>query len=190
MQAEKYTTQIPCEFKTEDRTQHKLKASDIQNISNKPLFDNWIPKNKIEDVKNYLLNSGFKVPELAYPEGEIFGLTRSLDQIWELHIRGFKDGRIIPHVEVNRKFFEHLGDHRLYVAYEAYQFYRPVVNEFYLRYIPDKSYVTSIIENFDVSIPTPSKITPWKPVVAGLGIAAIIGLAAYYLSKPPKGGSK
>jgi len=190
MQTEKYTTQIPSGFKTEDGTLHKLKASDIQNISTHPLFANWIPENKIEDVKKYLLSSGFKEPELAYPEGEIFGLTRSLDQIWELHIRAFPDGSIIPHVEVNRQFFEHLGDHRLFVAYEAYEFYRPVVNDFYLRYIPDSSYITSITENFDISIPPPSTFTPWKPIVAGIGIAAIIGLAAYYLSKPPKGESK
>ncbi|QRF76164.1 hypothetical protein Thermo_01681 [Thermoplasmatales archaeon] len=187
MVAQAYITQIPSDFITEDGVTHKLKASDIQNISREPLFENWIPPEKLSEVKDYLLSTGFKIPGMALPQGEVFGLTRSLDPILELHIRAFPDGRIQSHVEVKREFFEHLGGQsRIYVVYEAYQFYRPVVNEFYLRYISSNSYVTSIIQNFNVSIPAPSKVTPWKPIVMGIGMAAIIGLALYYLSKPPK----
>jgi hypothetical protein len=187
MKSEKYVTQIPCEFKTEDGETHTLTALDIQkDISQRPLFKNWVPADKLNKLKDYLINLGFEVPLLALPEGEVFGVRKLLSPIWELHIRGFKDGSIESHVEVNREYFEHLTDLRVFVAYEAYQTYKPMFPKFYLQYAPTQKFVTSISENFEVEVPPPSTMTAWKPIVGGLAIVGLATVLAYFLTRPPK----
>jgi hypothetical protein len=158
----------------------------MQEISKKPTFENWVPPTKILAVKDFLEQSGFKTPDLAIPMGEAVGLSKSLSDDWEIHIRIFKDGRVQSHIEVDRTYFEHLSNLRVYTAYEAYEFYRPIVQEFYLKYSPDNEWIKSINETFSITLPPPSTRTPWKPIVGGLAFATIIGIAAYFLTKPPR----
>jgi hypothetical protein len=114
-------------------------------------------------------------------------LSKPLNNTWEFHIRIFKSGFIESHIEINRNYLEHLGDSRVFTAYEAYEFYRPVYNKFYLYYSPAKEWIKKVMSTMRISLPEPTSKTPWKPIIAGFGTLSIIGLISYYLLKPPKG---
>ncbi len=181
-----YTTYIPKAFYTEAGKKYILNSLNLNEISKKPLFENWVPEEKVNDIKNYLIKTGFTKPEIAIPEGEIFGLSKLIDNMWELHIRVFNQGIVQSHIEINRKYFQHLGNTRIFTAYEAYNFYKGAFSKLYLKYVPENTFIKNVTGNFKISLPAPSGLTPWKPVIAVAGIAAILGSTFYYLSKNKK----
>ena len=149
----------------------------------KPLFENWLPEEKIDDVKNYLIKTGFTKPEIAIPEGEAFGLSKLLDNTWEFHIRVFNSGVVRSHIEINRKYFQHLGNLRIFTAYEAYDFYKYVFPESYLKYVPENQIIKNVTENFKVSLPEPTGLTPWKPVISGIVLTGITVAGLHFIKK-------
>ncbi len=180
MKASEYKTYIPKKFVTASSRNYNLSKYDLNLISKEPIFKNWIPAEKINNVRNYLIESGFKKPDLAFDEGEILGLTKSLSYPWEFHIRIFENGDLISHVEINRKYFQHLGNIRVFTAYEAYNYYKPVVKDFYLKYVKNDEDIIKVNENKNITLPVPTGLTPWKPVIAA-GIIAAFGGTLYYL---------
>ncbi len=184
-----YTTYLPSKFTLlGTKKPITLSASQLENAKNHPLFIPWIPINRIPEVEKVLRQLGFKDSIPAEPQGEKIGLSKSLtpnNPEWELHIRIFENGDIKPHIEVNREYLEHLTHPRIYVIYEAYEYYRTACPEFYLKY--QDQWVSKIYENYSITLPSPSSLTPWKPIVEGAAFAAIIGVAIWALSRPPKG---
>ena len=181
-----YTTYLPHEFRLQgEQGNINLRALQLQKAQDEPLFIPWIPPEKIDDLDRYLRGIGFKTATPAFDEGEKLGLSRTLapqyDE-WELHIRVFENGDIKPHIEVNREYFEHLSHPRIYIIYEAYELYRVVYPDFNVRY--NGKWIEKIKENYSITLPAPSRLTPWKPMVGGIALAAIIGVAMWALSKP------
>lgn len=63
----------------------------------------------LEVVKRILLNEGFYEPLLQeWREGQVFGLVKPLNELIEVHVRGYKDGIIDAEVELSREYLEHL----------------------------------------------------------------------------------
>ncbi|MEM3191956.1 MAG: hypothetical protein QXI68_02065 [Sulfolobales archaeon] len=174
-----FTLYLPSKFKTYGHDEvRELTAILLEKAKDTPIFVPWIPPFKIHGVNIALRQIGFRDATPALPEGEEVNLSKPLspnNQEWELHIRIFRNGELKPHVEANREYFEHLTHPRIYVVYEAYEYYRISCPEFYLKY--EGEWVSEIIENYSITMPSPSSLAPWKPVAGGIALAAIIGVA-------------
>lgn len=126
----------------------------------------------LQSVKEVLTQEGFSGTALQTPKlGQVFGLIRKLDNVWEMHVRGFTDGRLESEIEISRDYFEHLNDNyrrdatpELLQILDAYQ-------------IPYQS--TGSFPQMGVILYPPKQLTPWKPVAAILGILGFL----YWLSK-------
>ena len=91
-------------------------------------------------------------------------------------------GDIKPYIEVNREYFENVRNPKIYVVYEAFELYREVYPDFNVKY--NGKWIEEIKGNYSITLPAPSRLNPWKPLIGGLALAAIIGLAIWALSKP------
>ncbi|WP_061950967.1 hypothetical protein [Acidiplasma cupricumulans] len=59
----------------------------------------------------HLIEAGFSDATPSFYKGEKFSLSRIIKFPWELHLRLFEHknkGKIFAHVEISRKYFEHL----------------------------------------------------------------------------------
>lgn len=114
----------------------------------------WLKK-----AKEVLAQEGFQHTSLqVIKPGQVFGLVRKAGDIWEMHVRGFDDGRLESEIEVSRDYLEHLND----------KYRRDATPE--LKQILDASQISYRIEG-DIShsiiaLPYPESVTPWKPLVA------------------------
>lgn len=180
-----YVTIIPRKFILESGNLVVLNASDVEEkLVESTLFRLWVPD--VEGVYKYLTEKqGFEVAIPSIPKGEKYSLKRTLSDIWELHMRLYRDGFIDAEVEVRREFVEHLTPRRLNVIYEAFEYYRDIYDKLHVWYVSSHGWITSVIEHFQVKLREPKTLTPWKPIV--LGIVAT-GLFTYALSKLAKGG--
>ncbi len=69
-------------------------------------LSNWL-----ETVRQVLLAEGFKNTMLQVVKpGQVFGLVKRMDPVWEMHIRGFEGEVLESEIEVSRDYFEHLDD--------------------------------------------------------------------------------
>jgi hypothetical protein len=60
-------------------------------------------------VKQILLNEGFYEPLLqGWRKGQVFGLVKPLNELVEVHVRGYEDGTLDAEVELSREYLEHL----------------------------------------------------------------------------------
>jgi len=50
---------------------------------------------------------GFTEPPQLVMEQQVFGLSKELDDVWQLHIRGYENGRLQAEVEVKWIYIEH-----------------------------------------------------------------------------------
>lgn len=155
----------------------KLRAKEVSEgfSKNPPIICGHVTTEEVDTVYNHLRVVGFEEAIPANPEGEKCGLGLDPGNHWELHVRIFPDGRLESHVEVSREYFEHLGNNRIFVVYEPFQYLYPKwpVN---LLYTPFNKGVASVQNNFEVKMPPPASFTPWKPVV--VSIALVAGFAA------------
>ena len=124
----------------------------------------------LERVKGILVHEGFSDTILqTIKQGQVFGLVKKVDSIWEMHVRGFKDGRLEAEIEISRDYFEHLDDKNrrdatleLTQILDAYQ-------------IPYQS--KGNLPQMAVTLNPPEQLTPWKPVVA---IAALVAFLIWF----------
>jgi len=108
--------------------------------------DNWL-----EVIEQILYRFGKKV--------------RKIDEIWEMHARGFEDGHFEAEIEISRDFLEHLDD----------RCRRPAISE--LAEILDKYNIPYEIVGdnlIETRLDFPETLTPWKPIVAVFGVFAIL----------------
>ncbi|NON63152.1 hypothetical protein [Acidianus sp. RZ1] len=156
------------------------------NINKEAIFKSWIPPEVIPNVVEELRKKGFKDAVPSMPQGEVYSLSKKLNEVWELHIRIFDNGFIESYIEVGREFFEHLGDIRAYVAYEAFEYCRDAYEKFHLYNSPANEWITEIYSNFRLELPPPSSLTPWKSIIGGLAILGIVTGLTYFLAKGGK----
>lgn len=166
-----------------------------KDILDEEYFSLLVPTKVIDEIATKLKNEeGFKDAFPAFDKGEDYSVSKVLLNPWELHIRLYHDsiqnqfGKIQAHIEVSREYLEHF--HLVQpVIYEPFEFYRKVFSEFVVWCNPYGNWVSSIDENYKITLQGPNSLTPWKPIVvtvAAVGIFAGILYAIDKLSKPKK----
>lgn len=179
-----YESYVPRRFVLDSGEVVTLPAEVVEDsLVKEPLFLLWVPSRLIEVLHAHLLKMGFEEAFPSLPKGEVHSVRRLLEDPWELHLRIYADGFIESEVEVRREFVEHLGDRRMYVVYEAFEFYRDLYDTFHVYYRPSGKWVVKVLENFRVRVRPPQSLTPWKPVVAGVAALATVGLLIYALNR-------
>jgi len=180
-----YETYIPHKFLLDNEELIVLKAYEIEEAK-EPLFFTYIPTNKVDVIYNHLKSKGFENAKPSIKKGEKYSIRKILDYPWELHLRIYDNGIIESEIEVQREYLEHLGDKRIYVVYEPFEYLRDIYDKFHLIYKRDRM-VMKVIDNFRIALRPPKSLTPWKPIVISLVALTSIGILAYTLDRLSKG---
>lgn len=121
----------------------------------------------LQNVKEVLMQEGFSITILQAIEPEqVFGLVRKQDEIWQMHVRGFADGRLNSHIEISSEYFEHLDDkYRRDATLELTQ----ILDAHRIPYELKGS-----LPQMEVTLFPPKQLTPWKPIVAIIALVAFL----------------
>jgi hypothetical protein len=126
----------------------------------------------LEVVKRILLSEGFYEPLLQErKKGQVFGLIKPLNELVEVHIRGYEDGTLDAEVELSREYLEHLW-------YKSKPYYGSLIDILRRHNIP--FHIVKPIPPDPMYIEVPRNPTKWKPLVI-LAVFIIGGI--YLLSK-------
>ena len=123
----------------------------------------------LQEVKGALTQEGFRDTSFqTIKPGQVFGLVRKLNEVWEMHVRGFVDGRLESEIEVSRDYIEHLNDnHRRDATPEL----RQILDTHHIPY-----HFPGIRSQMESILSLPRQVTPWKPV-----LVAILGLLGLFI---------
>lgn len=180
-----YETYIPRKFILDDGKVIQLTTKEIkEKLTKETLFQLYVPPEHTEEIYKTLKLQGFTKPELYLPKGEKYSLAKELYKPWELHIRIYENGFIESEIEISREYIQHLGNYRINVVYEAFNYYKETYNMLHIFYKPQRKWIIKIEDNFHVKIAPPKLLIPWKPIVAGIAIITTIGFITHTLSKP------
>ena len=137
-------------------------------------------KTWLERVEKALLDEGFKpTPFQRIKPGQFFGLVKDMGGAWQMHVRGFRDGRLEPEIEISRFYLEHPRTSR------------PAAKE--LRAILDKHRIpyrreTKLAAPIRGRAETPPTLTDWRRALIhprlwkGVGICSLcMGILALVL---------
>lgn len=159
------------------------------NIQDEDYFSLLVPTGKIDEIASKLkIEEGFKNAVPAIPKGEDYSISKVILNPWELHLRLYHDstqppfGKIQGHFEVSREYFEHFLAVQP-VIYEPFEFYRKFYSNFVIWCNPYNNWVSSIDENYKISLQGPNTLTPWKPVVATVAAVGIFAGIIYAIDK-------
>jgi len=109
----------------------------------------------IDRVKDILIKEGFREPMLqTVKEGQVFGLIKPLDEVYEVHIRGYKDNTLDSEVEISREYLEHAGSAKPY-----YDYLKALLNKYGIPYM-----IVDVLPQDFVFLPKPKTLTKWKPL--------------------------
>jgi len=65
----------------------------------------------LEQVADVLVDDGYHHSVLqVFSPGQVFGLVKPLDDMWEYHVRGFTDGSLQSEIELSRDYIQHLSN--------------------------------------------------------------------------------
>jgi hypothetical protein len=124
----------------------------------------------LEVVRRILLSEGFHEPLLqGWRGGQVFGLVKPLNELVEVHVRGYKDGTLDAEVELSRKYLEHL----LYRSKPYYGYLIGILKRYNIPFSivkpipPDPTYIE-----------VPQNPIKWKHLL----ILALLFLGLYLLS--------
>jgi len=121
----------------------------------------------LEMAKEVLGQEGFRhTPLQVVKPGQVFGLVKKVADIWEMHVRGFDDGRLESEIEISRDYFEHL-DNRF--RRDATPELKQILEIYQIPYKIEEDAPYSM-----VVLPYPESVTPWKPIAAIAGIVAFL----------------
>lgn len=190
IRAKIYETYVPRRFVLDDGSIVSTFSSDVEKILiKKPMFLLYVPPSRIDGLHNYLReHMGFEEATPALPKGEKYTVRKILSYPWEHHLRFFENGFIEPEIEVQREFFQHLGERRLFIIYEAFEYYRGFYESLHIFHKPTGKWLINVSDHFKLKLKPPQSLTSWKPVVAVAGVALTVGVLLYALSKLSKGG--
>ncbi|ASJ02924.1 hypothetical protein A3L09_06470 [Thermococcus profundus] len=126
----------------------------------------------LADIEQILRREGFQDTLLQVQKpGQVFGLVKRLNPPWEMHVRGFEDGHLEAEIEISRDYLEHLNDsYRRSAATELSQ----LLSKYGIPHTVKRD------SNVKLDLEVPETLTPWKPIVAALGV---IILTSYILRK-------
>jgi hypothetical protein len=132
-------------------------------------------------IKKLLLQEGFYDAGIlqGWKEGQVFGLAKPLENLLEVHIRGYLDNTLDAEVELLREYLEH--------PYEVRPFYGYLINILRKYHIPFE-----IIKPFSPDpqyISVPKNLTKWKPLIFLIGMI-LVGSIFYLISVGDKDGRR
>lgn len=120
-------------------------------------------------VEEALEAEGFSDPGILqnYKDGQVFGVVKDLDETWQMHVRGYKDGSLEAEIEISRWHLEHLQDSPL-IRRSAHQELGEILH------LHGIYYTTNSTFPYQEETPQPpAAVTDWRPIAAILGIAII-----------------
>jgi len=129
-------------------------------------------------VKQILINEGFEDPSPLqnWKEEQVFGLVKKINQTLEMHVRGYADNSLDSEIELSREYLEH--------PYDCRPYYSPLLN--ILKHYGISYRLTRELPPDPISVRVPKNKTPWKPIVAGIGITATFGILLWALLRDKK----
>jgi len=123
----------------------------------------------LQSVHQALLNEGFADPgplQQVVKRGQVFGLVKRLDDVWEIHIRGFDDETLEAEIEVSRDYLEHFNDrYRTDATVELTR----ILDCYGIPYT-----ITGALPHTTVRLEVPEGVTPWRPLATVAGIWALL----------------
>jgi len=67
--------------------------------------------NWLGDVADALVAEGYEHTVLqVFAPGQVFGLVKPIDDMWEYHVHGYVDGRLKCEVELSRRYIQHVSN--------------------------------------------------------------------------------
>ena len=128
----------------------------------------------LERVKKALLSEGFKDTPLQLGKLDpnmVFGLIKEDEsKIYQMHVRGYKDGHLESEIEISQQYWQHLF-HRSRPATKE-------LAEFFHRH--NISYQIIGEQKVQVEIQPPKTLTEWKPFVIIFATIGFLAGLAYF----------
>jgi hypothetical protein len=124
-------------------------------------------------IKKLLLQEGFYDVGIlqSWKEGQVFGLAKPLENLLEVHIRGYLDNTLDAEVELSREYLEH--------PYEVRPFYGYLINILRKYYIPFE--IIKPLPPDPQYISVPKNLTKWEPLIFWIGMI-LVGSIFYLIS--------
>ena len=168
MELNKLNVKFPKHVLLEDKTRVKIENN---MMGNENLFSLLYPEKYTDNIAINLIKHGFKDATPSIFKGERYSMSREVEFPWEIHLRlfNYKEyyGKISAHVEISRKYFEHLFIIQP-VVYEPFQYYQSIYKTFKVLYEPENKVVSKFIDNYNVELIPPDNLIEWMPVVLNL----------------------
>ena len=139
------------------------------NYGNIEVFTN------LEVIKGVILQEGFYDPVILQnlKDNQVFGLVKPLNDLVEVHVRGYKDNTLDAEVELSREYLEHPYDVRPFYGFLISILTKYNVPFRIIRPLPPDPDFISI----------PKNLTKWKPLVLIGGILAFGFIITWFGSK-------
>lgn len=142
-------------------------------------MDNEYIKNWLKMVKKALTSEGFNdtLFQTQKPD-QTFGFVKDIEDVWQMHVRGFKDGHLESEIELRRWFIEHLGPTRRPATIELIE----ILDNYGIPY----RLVGEHPETIYWKIEPPESLTDWRPLAVILVIRSIGLAASYFVTREKK----
>ncbi|KJE49028.1 MULTISPECIES: hypothetical protein [Acidiplasma] len=145
----------------------KLYEVNKNDIGNESIFSILYPVEQTKNIALHLIEAGFSDATPSFYKGEKFSLSRIIKFPWELHLRLFEHknkGKIFAHVEISRKYFEHLFIIQP-VVYEVLDILQDKFTGIQVNYEPENKIVKGFLTNYNVKLLPPENLIEWDPLL-------------------------
>jgi len=118
-------------------------------------------------IKKLLLEEGFYDTGIlqSWKEGQVFGLAKPLENLLEVHIRGYLNNTLDAEVELSREYLGH--------PYEVRPFYGYLINILRKYHIPFE--IIRPLPPYPQYVLVPKNLTKWKSLIFLIGIVGVVG---------------
>jgi hypothetical protein len=168
MDMQNITINFPKNIVLEDGSNIYIQKDEIANES---LFSLLFPEKYTDNIAINLIKNGFHDATPSFFKGEKYSMATEITFPWELHVRlftyGKKYGKLFAHVEISRKYFEHLFIIQPSV-FEPFKFYKTVYKDLKVMHEPSGKIVKEFKSNYKITLMPPENLIEWMPVVMNL----------------------
>ncbi len=177
------TLKLPKKIQLYDGKMVSLNDNEMKNERN---FCLKVPPTCVDSIVSSLIKFGFKRPSLTFKMGEKYSLSKVILFPWELHIRVYDNGCIYSHIEIYRKYIQHLLGYTFPYIEGTYSLISNV-RKVELTYKDAK--LKKILEYKTFRLKSPSFLLPWKPLFMFSAVLAGVNLGKHihrrFLNKNP-----
>mgnify|MGYP001772715577 CR=1 FL=1 len=104
----------------------------------------YVPKERIEEVVKALKEAGFR--EVRQEGDELYSLSVKFYDIWELHVRVYRNGFITSHFELSKKISD-AGYPSVPSIYEPFEFYMVAYDRFHLYDVVARKWIKDVLSS-------------------------------------------